>query len=102
MRSSVFVFVFVPIAAGGRPCLALSIPSAPDEFWMMALMGNGQRRRPDRTTACDRPPSLSLPPPADVNDDGIPDHPSRCRDGTAPCRTTSTRWRDSVGSWASG
>ncbi len=29
MRFSVIVFIFVAIAAGGRPCLALSIPSAP-------------------------------------------------------------------------
>jgi hypothetical protein len=95
MRSSV-----VAIAAGGRPCLALSIPS--DEFRTTESMGDGRLWRPDPTTTCDRPPSSSSPPPADVDDDGVPDRPSRRRDGATPYRTTSKRWRDSFGSWASG
>ncbi len=55
MRSSVIVFVFVAIAAGGRPCLALSIPSAPQmnfgrrHQWATDDVGSPTRRR--RATA---------------------------------------------------
>ena len=102
MRSSVIVFIFVAIVAGGRPCLALSIPSAPHEFCTTASMGNEQRRWPDPTTTCNRPPLLLSLPPVDVDNDSVPDWPLRCRDGAASCRMTSKRWRNSVRSWASG
>jgi hypothetical protein len=56
MRSSVIVFVFVAVVAGGCPCLALSIPLAPQGISYDGIYGQ-------RTTQVARPNGDVRPPP---------------------------------------